>query len=102
MNRRGTWVRCLPPIFLAFGGLAASGVARPQASPPPAPAVPTDRDVVPGFVDRYCSGCHNGEDRTAGLDLDAIGSEDIDRHPEAWEKVVRKLVARQMPPPRRS
>ena len=32
------------------------------------------------------------------MDLDAISSEGVNRHPEAWEKVVRKLVARQMPP----
>jgi hypothetical protein len=101
MNRRGTWVRCLP-ILLAIGGVAASSVARPQAAPPPAPEVSSDRDIVPGFVDRYCSGCHNGDDQEAGLDLDAIASEAVDRHPEAWEKVVRKLVARQMPPPRRT
>ena len=49
-------------------------------------------------MDLYCVACHNREDKTAGLALDAISSEDVSRNPEAWEKVVRKLVARQMPP----
>ncbi len=95
MNRRGTRIRCLSPIRLAIVGLAAWGLARPSAAPA------TERDVLHGFVERHCSACHNGVDRAAGLDLDAIVPDEIDRHPAAWEKVVRKLNARQMPPPRR-
>jgi mono/diheme cytochrome c family protein len=95
MNRRGTRIRCLSPIWIAIVGLAAWGVARPQAAPA------SDRDVLPAFVARHCSACHNDVDKAAGLDLDAIVPDEIDRHPAAWEKVVRKLGARQMPPPRR-
>jgi hypothetical protein len=36
--------------------------------------------------------------KSAGLALDAISSESLSQHPEAWEKVVRKLRARSMPP----
>jgi hypothetical protein len=32
------------------------------------------------------------------LDLDALSAKDVEAHPVAWEKVVRKLAARQMPP----
>ena len=47
----------------------------------------------------YCVECHNGDDKTAGLDLDAISRGGPGAaNPEAWEKVVRRLVARQMPP----
>jgi hypothetical protein len=42
--------------------------------------------------------CHNKTDMTAGLALDDLIGNDIDRNPEAWEKVVRKLSTRQMPP----
>ena len=49
-------------------------------------------------VDRYCAGCHNSKVKTAGLALDTISAESVDQHPEAWEKVVRKLRARSMPP----
>jgi len=34
-----------------------------------------------------------------GLALDAIVGDDVDRHPEQWEKVILKLNARMMPPP---
>ena len=37
-------------------------------------------------------------DKTGGLALDAISLDDVSQHPKVWEKVVRKLVARQMPP----
>src|SRR5262249_39791330 len=42
--------------------------------------------------------CHNSDDRKGGLALDAINSEDVGAHARVWEKVVRKLTARQMPP----
>ena len=55
-------------------------------------AQPTPEDAT---VRRYCIGCHNAKLNTAGLSLEA--------HPLAenlgtWEKVVRRLRARQMPP----
>ena len=43
------------------------------------------------FVNRYCLGCHNEKAKMGGLALETIGS-------ESWEKVVRKLRGRTMPP----
>src|SRR5262249_12557511 len=45
-----------------------------------------------------CVECHNRDDKAAGLALDVLGDEGLGRNPASWEKVVRKLVARQMPP----
>lgn len=42
--------------------------------------------------------CHNESSNTAGLALDAILDDPIEQHPAIWEKVVRRLRARQMPP----
>ena len=53
---------------------------------------------VRAVLDRYCVSCHNGQLRTAGLLLDAMEVEQVGEHAEAWEKVVRKLRARAMPP----
>ncbi len=50
------------------------------------------------LVDRYCAACHNQSLKTGGLALDEIAAEDPARRPETWEKVVRRLRARQMPP----
>ena len=53
---------------------------------------------VRAVLDRYCVTCHNGQLRTTGLMLDAMDVEHVSEHAEAWEKVVRKLRARAMPP----
>src|SRR5262249_19196708 len=36
--------------------------------------------------------------KKGGLDLEDLSSQEISQHPDAWERVVRKLRARQMPP----
>ena len=41
--------------------------------------------------------CHDQEEKKGGLALDLI-SADVAEHQDEWEKVVRKLRARQMPP----
>ncbi len=55
--------------------------------------------VLKRFVDRHCIGCHSSDAKTAGLALDVLSKQTVDRHPEPWERVVRKLRSRQMPPP---
>ncbi len=49
-------------------------------------------------VNQYCVGCHNEKLKVGGLVLDTISSDSISQHPEEWEKVVRKLRGRYMPP----
>jgi hypothetical protein len=53
------------------------------------------------LVNDYCINCHNADKKKGDLDFDNIGLEDVARHPDTWEKVVRKLRTRQMPPPDR-
>src|SRR5206468_10107741 len=36
--------------------------------------------------------------KKGGLDLDSLSREDVTQQPDVWERVVRKLRARQMPP----
>ncbi len=42
--------------------------------------------------------CHDEDKKKGNLALDIVAAEAVDRHPDVWEKVVRKLRARQMPP----
>src|SRR5262245_39183819 len=49
-------------------------------------------------VQTFCADCHGGEKPERGLNLGSIVAEPIESHPEAWEKVVRRLRGRQMPP----
>ena len=76
---------------------AATAQARQAAGTPPAAAAPGNHAAL---VQRYCVTCHNGRLRTAGLALDEVevSAEHVVAHPELWEKVVRKLRSRTMPP----
>ena len=94
MNRRGLWARHSVQYLLVAGGLTGPAAGQQQAGPSHSP----EREVVNRFVNLYCVECHNSDDKTADLDLETIGPDEVSRHPRAWEKVVRRLVARQMPP----
>jgi mono/diheme cytochrome c family protein len=53
---------------------------------------------VPALVEKYCVECHDADAKKGGLDLDAVLGEAVGAHPAIWEKVVRRLEPRQMPP----
>src|SRR5262245_16042301 len=53
---------------------------------------------VRAVVGQYCVGCHAAAEAKGGLDLASVVSDDIGRHSPVWEKVVRRLRGRQMPP----
>ncbi len=58
-------------------------------------------DVAP-FIARYCASCHGAEKQRGGLDFSKYGSaESVLKEPEAWEKFVRVLVEKEMPPRRK-
>lgn len=50
------------------------------------------------LVNEYCLNCHNSKDEKGDMDLESSLEAPVAGHPEVWEKVVRKLTARQMPP----
>jgi hypothetical protein len=53
---------------------------------------------VRSVVEQYCLDCHDGSMQKAKLNLESISRDDVSHHPAQWERVVRKLRARQMPP----
>jgi mono/diheme cytochrome c family protein len=50
-------------------------------------------------IGKYCATCHGAQVHTAGLVLDPAAAARPASEPEKWEKVIRKLRARSMPPP---
>lgn len=50
-------------------------------------------------IETYCFGCHNEGVRSGNLILDKLAADSVSKNPEIFEKVVRKLRGRQMPPP---
>ena len=82
-------------LVAAGGFIAASeGPQLPGSASLPASPSAAHRAVV----NAYCLSCHNDRLKTGGLALDAIIAREPGEHPDVWEKVVRKLRARQMPP----
>lgn len=47
----------------------------------------------------YCYSCHNPRTRMGGLTLQGLDPQAVGSDAEIWEKAVRKLRGRQMPPP---
>src|SRR3954468_1185350 len=58
----------------------------------------TSETNVAALVDEYCLSCHDKDHEKGGLVLETIASHDIAQHPDVWEKVIRKMRARLMPP----
>jgi Protein of unknown function (DUF1587) len=46
----------------------------------------------------YCTGCHIGPRAPAGLNLQALDVGNLDENGATWEKLLRKLRNREMPP----
>ena len=97
MDKRGlAWFAgCLTLLAASAGPLGAGGPQRPAGGP--APSVSLQR----ALIDQYCVGCHNDKAKTAGLALDTVDVARVGENAEVWEKAVRKLRGRMMPPPGR-
>src|SRR5436190_11221062 len=89
--------RAIVAVFAA-GGLLAVCVAEQPADRAATVAAAPPRARMKEFVSQFCTDCHNGKDKAGELELDAIAADDLSEHAAAWEKVVRKLDSRQMPP----
>ena len=70
-------------------------------------ALPSSSAQARKTIDTYCVGCHNSKAKAGGLALDAVsvdisaspGPSAVHKHAEVWEKALRKLRGRLMPPP---
>src|SRR5580700_3101107 len=50
-------------------------------------------------IQTYCFGCHNEFVKAGNLFLNQLSADSVAERPEIFEKAVRKLRGRQMPPP---
>jgi mono/diheme cytochrome c family protein len=78
-------------VFTAAPRLTPAQTATaPQASGP---------DQQMAVIKQYCAGCHNDRAKAGGFSFDGITAAGIAQHGELFEKAVRKLRGRVMPPP---
>ena len=83
-----------------FAGVGVIRSLEARQAPPAASASAASPATAAhvALVEEYCVDCHDADTKKGGLSLDAIATDDVIRHADVWEKVIRKLRARQMPP----
>ena len=77
------------PLIALVGVFAVSSAIQAQDSP----------DAHLALVKQYCVGCHNDKAKIGGISFQDITAETVAKDPERFEKAVRKLRGRVMPPP---
>jgi hypothetical protein len=86
------YIRNSIPLIAAVGLIGV--FTRPSASQAPTPA-----EVQLATMKQYCTGCHNDKAKIAGVSFDGVTAASVTKDPELFEKAVRKLRGRVMPPP---
>src|SRR5712691_4894471 len=86
-------VALIAGLFLV-GGLLAGAAPQQQTAAAASAAASAQR----ALVNQYCVGCHNEKLKTGGLELNTVNVDHVEQSPEVWEKVLRKIRARYMPP----
>ena len=85
-------------LGLALFGQTANTQRTPATGPVSSP------DAERALIARYCLGCHSQSAKKAGLEsalritLDDLDTAHVEKNPEEWERVVRKVRAGMMPP----
>jgi mono/diheme cytochrome c family protein len=82
------WPVALATLLALAGGLAA----QPASS----------KASVRELVGKYCLDCHDSDTKKGELNLDAVLRQEVSQHSYVWEKVVRRLNTRQMPPAKKN
>jgi hypothetical protein len=62
------------------------------------PTVPANHSFFNTFITANCLDCHDKVSKKGALAFEDAMAAPVERNVEIWEKVVRKLTARQMPP----
>ena len=78
----------------------APGALHRSAMPSQSPAVaaPQASSAAQAVLNKYCIGCHNDKVKTAEFSLTGADVANVAANTDLWEKVLRKLEGRQMPP----
>src|SRR5579863_3826329 len=66
---------------------------------PATTATASGPDQYRAMVNTYCVGCHSTRAKTGGLALEGLDLQAAADNAQIWEKVLRKLRGRLMPPP---
>jgi len=85
--------------LIAVISLVAVFAASPSSQTPSVPQAPAGADAQLATIKDYCAGCHSDKAKTGGVSFEGITAASVTQQPELFEKAVRKLRGRVMPPP---
>src|SRR5215467_10646846 len=85
------------PVLAASLALLQTKAQTPASKQAPAPAA--DLDHYRGMLDEYCVTCHSTALKTGGIAFDTLDLQKAPDNADTWEKALRKLRGRLMPPP---
>src|SRR5262245_721556 len=86
--------RARTSIGMVFAGALLCPAAALAAESPSSASAATHRATL----QQYCIGCHSGPTPFAGLNLEALDPGNLEDNGAVWEKLLRKLRNREMPP----
>jgi mono/diheme cytochrome c family protein len=84
---------------VAFTASLARVSTAPQAAAPAPAAQPSVAQAQLATMQQYCVGCHNDRAKMAGVSFEGVTPESVGQHADVFEKAVRKMRGRVMPPP---
>ena len=90
-------MRSCRSIFMLLMGLAAVGPVDAFAAGGQE-AESASGAAIRNVVTTYCAACHNERLKSGQLVLDGLDVDHLDQDRELWEKVLRKVRVRAMPP----
>jgi mono/diheme cytochrome c family protein len=85
-------------MFLVGGTALAVATLMPATLPAQNSNTATDAANYKQLMQMYCVGCHSGPTPFAGLNLEPLDPANLTENGVIWEKMIRKLRDRQMPP----
>ncbi len=92
-------MRTLTTLTALIGFAAGFSAVLSAAPATPANTPPAAGEAQLAVMKQYCLGCHNNRVKNGSISFEGITPASIAQEPEHFEKAVRKLQGRVMPPP---
>jgi mono/diheme cytochrome c family protein len=96
MKRNPITLIAIISLAVLIASLASSAGSRVMAESARQTAGPQPQLAT---IQQYCVGCHNDRGKAGGVSFEGLKPESIGQRSEVFEKAVRKLRGRVMPPP---
>src|SRR5437868_7512190 len=82
----------------SIGMVLAGAMLLPATTLPAEESSPAAAAAHRATLQQYCVGCHSGPTPFARLNLEVLDFRNLEANGAIWEKLIRKLRGRQMPP----